>query len=126
MNYLRFLSCILLWSSVQAAFQDFVIGPEHYQGDTNLELREEAYEGEDMGDDELISFHDVQHDGIVDTDLLMKALLQHAKRFGMTLEELANLHISEDDEGMNHLGCDASPDLLSYRDRPTWRDVFFH
>jgi len=36
----------------------------------------------------MVSFQDVQHDGIVDTNLLMKAIMQHAKRLGMSLDEL--------------------------------------
>jgi len=41
-----------------------------------------------MGEDAMVSFQDVQREGIVDTNLLMKALMQHAHRLGMSLDEL--------------------------------------
>ncbi|KAH8401630.1 hypothetical protein KR009_006930 [Drosophila setifemur] len=117
MNQLIFISWILFWAGVQAAFQDFVIGPESHVGDNEMEVSEQQEE------DFLTSFHDVEHDGIVDANLLLKALMQHARRLGMSLDDLANLYMSDDDE-IGHQGCSAGQEV--YQERPSWRDVFFN
>ncbi|EDV37550.1 uncharacterized protein Dana_GF11353 [Drosophila ananassae] len=127
MNPLAFVSWILFCTGVQAAFQDFVIGPESHQTNNELELADESYFGEDAEEDTMVSFQDVEHDGIVDTGLLLKALMQQARRLGISLEDLANLHLAEEEEAMNHeLGCSAGSEIYSYRERPTWRDVLFN
>ncbi|XP_016979711.1 uncharacterized protein LOC108045050 [Drosophila rhopaloa] len=127
MNQLTFVSCLFLWSTVQAAFQDFVIGPESYEGDHELSTdRQDLFE-ENLGEDIMISLQDVQHDGIVDTNLLMKAVMQHAKRLGMSLDELANINMEgEGDESMNQLGCSSGQEVFGYQEKPTWRDVLFN
>lgn len=38
----------------------------------------------------MVSFQDVDHDGIVDTGLLLKALMQQARRMGISLEDLGD------------------------------------
>ncbi|KAH8333308.1 hypothetical protein KR074_009042 [Drosophila pseudoananassae] len=145
MNPLAFVSWILFCTAVQAAFQDFVVGPEvswsfrfyrkilfnivlqSHQSNNELELRDESYFGEDAEDDLMVSFQDLEQDGIVDTGLLLKALMQHARRLGLSLDDLANLHLAEEEEAMNHeLGCSAGPELYSYQKKPTWRDVLFN
>ncbi|XP_037717594.1 uncharacterized protein LOC119551965 [Drosophila subpulchrella] len=127
MNQLTFVSCLLLLSSTQAAFQDFVLGPEYYEGDSELVPFEHEYPDEDMGEDTMVSFQDVQREGIVDTNLLMKALMQHAHRLGMSLEELAHLNMeAEEGESMNQLGCSSGQDVIGYQEKPTWRDVLFN
>ncbi|XP_016997974.2 uncharacterized protein [Drosophila takahashii] len=128
MNQLTFVACLLLLSGSQAAFQDFVIGPEFYEGDKEVAPFGQEYpEEEDMDEDVMISFQDVQQEGIVDTNLLMKALMQHAKRLGMSLDELANLNMeSEEEDSMNQLGCPSGQDVFGYQEKPTWRDVLFN
>ncbi|XP_017068858.1 uncharacterized protein LOC108106380 [Drosophila eugracilis] len=127
MNQLTFVGCLLLWSGAQAAFQDFVIGPESYDDDNELAPFGEEYPEEEMDEDIMVSFQDVEHDGVVDTNLLMKALIQHAKRLGLSLEELANLNLeSEEEESMNQLGCPSGQSVLRYEEKPTWRDVLFN
>ncbi|EDW47851.1 uncharacterized protein LOC6609136 [Drosophila sechellia] len=126
MNQLTFVSCLLFWSGSQAAFQDFVIGPESYEGGNDVAPFGQEFSDEE-GEDIMVSFQDVQHDGIVDSNLLMKALMQHANRLGMSLDELASLNMqSEDEESMNQLGCSAGQDVFGYPEKPTWRDVLFN
>jgi len=97
-----------------------------------------------MGEDAMVSFQDVQREGIVDTNLLMKALMQHAHRLGMSLDELgkqddilyqkrekkivtAHLNMEADEEEtMNQLGCSSGQDVIGYQEKPTWRDVLFN
>nr|XP_016928437.1 uncharacterized protein LOC108009004 [Drosophila suzukii] len=127
MNQLTFFGCLLLWSGTQAAFQDFVVGPEYYEGDNGLVPFEQEYPEEDMGEDAMVSFQDVQREGVVDTNLLMKALMQHAHRLGMSLDELAHLNMEADEEeSMNQLGCSSGQDVIGYQEKPTWRDVLFN
>ncbi|XP_017132969.1 uncharacterized protein LOC108149715 [Drosophila elegans] len=127
MNQLTFVSCLLFWSTVQAAFQDFVIGPGSYEGDNELSTDRKDFYEEDMGEEIMISLQDVQHEGVVDTNLLMKALMQHAKRLGMSLDELANLNMEgEEGESINQLGCSSGQDGFGFQEKPTWRDVLFN
>ncbi|EDW91018.2 uncharacterized protein LOC6530380 [Drosophila yakuba] len=126
MNQLTFVSCLLFWSGSQAAFQDFVIGPEAYEDANDVATIGQEFL-EEMDEDLMVSFQDVQHDGIVDTNLLMKALMQHANRLGMSLEELATLNMQqEDEEAMNQPGCSTEQDVFGYPEKPTWRDVLFN
>ncbi|KAH8285217.1 hypothetical protein KR054_006381 [Drosophila jambulina] len=126
MNLLTLAVCLLLCSAIQAAFQDFVIGPESYLGDIEPPLDEEQFLNEEE-QDLMVSFQDVQRDGVVDTSLLMKALMQHANRLGMSLDELAAMNLGgEDDAFANQLGCSAGQDEFIYQERPTWRDVLFN
>ncbi|KAH8348216.1 hypothetical protein KR084_005502 [Drosophila pseudotakahashii] len=128
MNQLTFVACLWLLSGSQAAFQDFVIGPEFYEGDKEVAPFDQEYpEEEDMDEDMMISFQDVQREGIVNTDLLMKALMQHAKRLSMSLDELANLNLeAEEEDSINQLGCSSGQDVYGYQEKPTWRDVLFN
>ncbi|KAH8390318.1 hypothetical protein KR200_011953 [Drosophila serrata] len=147
MNQLSFVGCLLLCSVVvQGAFQDFVIGPESYLGDVEPPVNEDQFLDDDAEQDVMVSFQDVQRDGVVDTSLLMKALMQHANRLGMSLDELgereskeiahrnlnlnllkAGMNMGEDDEAFtNQLGCSSDEDEFNYQDRPTWRDVLFN
>ncbi|KAH8254702.1 hypothetical protein KR032_011767 [Drosophila birchii] len=129
MNQLTLLGCLLLsTAAVQAAFQDFVIGPESHLGDIEPPVDEERLSDDDAEQDLMVSFHDVQRDGVVDTNLLMKALMQHASRLGMSLDELAAMNLGEEDEDSfaNQLGCSADQDEFNYQERPTWRDVLFN
>ncbi|XP_034653019.1 uncharacterized protein LOC117891596 [Drosophila subobscura] len=137
MNQLATLAlCLLLAAVVQAAFEDFVVGPETDLADNDLDTElqqledEAAYEDED--EDLLVSFQSVERDGIVDTELLLKALMQHAQRLGLSLDELANmgdnLLEAASDQDMDTHGCNArnQEQLLDYAQRPTWRDVIFN
>lgn len=95
----------------------------------------------------MISFQDVEQDGVIDTQLLISALVQHAQRLGMSLDQLGgykalfvnhfNLHtlyikfianqaqtIESDDLLEAELGC-GSTESLSYHEQPSWYDVFF-
>ncbi|XP_020814843.1 uncharacterized protein LOC110189213 [Drosophila serrata] len=128
MNQLSFVGCLLLCSMVvQGAFQDFVIGPESYLGDVEPPINEDQFLDDDAEQDVMVSFQDVQRNGVVDTSLLMKALMQHANRLGMSLDELAGLNMGGDDEAFtNQLGCSSDEDEFNYQDRPTWRDVLFN
>ncbi|XP_043643405.1 uncharacterized protein LOC122613340 [Drosophila teissieri] len=126
MNLLTFVSCLLFWSGSQAAFQDFVIGPEAYEGASDVAPFGQEF-SEEMDEDLMVSFQDVEHDGIVDTNLLMKALMQHAERLGMSLEELASLNMQpEEEEAMNQLGCSAGQDVFGYPEKPTWRNLLLN
>ncbi|EDV56038.1 uncharacterized protein LOC6549338 [Drosophila erecta] len=126
MNQLTFVTCLLFWSGSQAAFQDFVIGPESYEDANDVVPFGQDF-SEEMDEDSMVSFQDVQHDGYVDTNLLMKALMQHAKRLGMSLEELASLNMQqEDEESVSELGCSSGQDVFGYPEKPTWRDVLFN
>ncbi|BFG04715.1 uncharacterized protein DMAD_03612 [Drosophila madeirensis] len=135
MNPLATLAlCLLLGAVVQAAFEDFVVAPETDLADNDLDTElqqledEGAYEEEDL----LVSFQSVERDGIVDTELLLKALMQHAQRLGLSLEELANMgdNLLEavSDQDVDTHGCNArnQEQLLDYAQRPTWRDVIFN
>ncbi|XP_017022303.1 uncharacterized protein [Drosophila kikkawai] len=128
MNQLIFVGCLLLCSVVQAAFQDFVIGPESYLGDIEPPVEEDQLMDEDDAEqDVMVSFQDVQRHGVVDTNLLLKALMQHANRLGMSLDELAAMNMGGDDEVYaNQLGCSPDQDEFNYQERPTWRDVLFN
>ncbi|XP_016946800.1 uncharacterized protein LOC108022424 [Drosophila biarmipes] len=127
MNHLTLVGCLLLWSGAQAAFQDFVVGPEYYEGDDEMVPLGQEYLEEDGGEDVMVSFQDAQREGAVDTNLLMKALMQHAKRLGMSLDELAQLNIeAEEEESMNQLGCSSGQDVFGHQEKPTWRDVLFN
>ncbi|SPP74742.1 uncharacterized protein LOC117592558 [Drosophila guanche] len=135
MNQLTTLAlCLLLAAVVQAAFEDFVVGPETDLADNDLDTElqqledEEAYEDEEL----LVSFQSVERDGIVDTELLLKALMQHAQRLGLSLDELANTADNQleavSDQDMDVHGCNArnGEQLLDHAQRPTWRDVIFN
>ncbi|XP_017061272.1 uncharacterized protein LOC108101446 [Drosophila ficusphila] len=126
MNQLTFVICLLLCSAAQAAFQDFVIGPESYEGENEMVSAGHELDDEVMSEEIMVSLQDVQQDGVVDTNLLMKALMQHAKRLGMSLDELANVNIeAEEDESMNQLGCSSGQEVMGYEEKPTWRDLIF-
>ncbi|KAH8245853.1 hypothetical protein KR038_005449 [Drosophila bunnanda] len=147
MNQLSLVACLLLCSAMaQGAFQDFVIGPESYLGDVEPPVDEEQVLDDDPEQDLMVSFQDVQRDVVVDTNLLMKALMQHANRLGMSLDDLgelesnqityininrsllkAGLNMGDDDEAFNsQLGCSSGQDEFNHQERPTWRDVLFN
>ncbi|TDG50247.1 hypothetical protein AWZ03_003463 [Drosophila navojoa] len=117
------ISCLLLWSNARAAFKDFVVEPgdEQFESKNDLGLGCAAEESE-----HLISFQDVEQDGVIDTQLLLSALVQHAQRLGVSLDQLANQAqtIEADDLLEAELGC-GSAGSLSYREQPSWYDVFF-
>ncbi|XP_043866823.1 uncharacterized protein LOC26528040 [Drosophila mojavensis] len=125
MNYsiVLIISCLLLWSNVRAAFKDFVVEPgdEQFESNNDFSLGCAAEESE-----HLISFQDVEQDGVIDTQLLISALVQHAQRLGMSLDQLANQAqtIESDDLLEAELGC-GSTESLSYHEQPSWYDVFF-
>ncbi|XP_030561600.1 uncharacterized protein LOC115763258 [Drosophila novamexicana] len=115
------ISCLLLGSNARAAFKDFVVEPDAEQPNNGIAL---GCPAED--EQPLISFHDVEQDGIVDTQLLLAALMQHAQRLGMNLEQLAQIQaIGEEDVLESDAGCSAA-ESLSYREQPSWYDVFFN
>ncbi|XP_064544209.1 uncharacterized protein LOC135432436 [Drosophila montana] len=117
------ISCLLLGSSARAAFKDFVVEPEAEQFEPNNDIALGCPAEEEQP---LISFHDVEQDGIVDTQLLLAALMQHAQRLGMNLEQLAQMQaIGQDDVMDSDDGCSAA-ESLSYREQPSWYDVFFN
>ncbi|EDW61384.1 uncharacterized protein [Drosophila virilis] len=120
------ISCLLLGSNAWAAFRDFVVESEAEQ-QLQLEPNNDIALGCPAEEEQpLISFHDVEQDGIVDTQLLLAALMQHAQRLGMNLEQLAQMQaIGEEDVLDSDAGCSAA-ESLSYRDQPSWYDVFFN
>ncbi|XP_022225112.2 uncharacterized protein LOC111075898 [Drosophila obscura] len=123
---------LLLWmAGVDGAFRDFVVGPEDDLEDNALQTDGLQQDPEDYHDEDvLVSFQSVEHDGLVDTELLLKALMQHAQRLGLSLDELANMRyaVEEDNEDnqldQDMLGCNARDQ--EYAQRPTWRDVLFN
>ncbi|XP_030080942.1 uncharacterized protein LOC111600774 [Drosophila hydei] len=108
------ISCLLLWNNVRAAFKDFIVEPgdEQLETNTDLSLGCAAEESE-----QLISYQDVEQDGVIDTQLLLTALMQHAQRLGMSLDQLDALLEADN-------GCGAA-ESLSQREQPSWYDVFF-
>ncbi|XP_002138339.3 uncharacterized protein [Drosophila pseudoobscura] len=138
MNQLTLVFCLLLWSEVDGAFRDFVVEPEIDSEDSELENNFQDREGA-LDENLLVSFQSVERDGIVDTQLLLKALMQHAQRLGLSLDELASMSYgeAEDEEAANQLesmsrnqdmmGCNSrDQEMFEYADRPTWRDVIFN
>ncbi|XP_030388489.1 uncharacterized protein LOC115634741 [Scaptodrosophila lebanonensis] len=130
-----FICAFILWQSVDAAFKDFVVDGEQENIDNvpnTFNAPDElcpAYIDHPDGDSSAelhVSFHDVEQDGVVNTNLLVQALMQHVRKLGLELS-----HLSEED--LNEYGANWSgderqqcyeDDELSYEaEKPGWPQV---
>ncbi|EDW02684.1 uncharacterized protein LOC6560766 [Drosophila grimshawi] len=127
------INCLLIASSVRAAIEDFMIEVEP---EANMVLGEPNNElgwgcPADVDQQPQMSLQDMEYDENVDPQLLLRALMQHAQSLGINLEQLGKYkvqsNLGEDDLFATAPEAGCSPtNSLSYREQPSWYDVFFN
>ncbi|XP_034102012.1 uncharacterized protein LOC117566579 [Drosophila albomicans] len=126
MNNLALLSicCVAACCYVEAAFEDFVVRSDSKESVHSNDL---AFGCDaDNEEHELIASEDMLVDGAADSQLLLRLLMQHAQRLGVSVEQLAKMHSMQEGEPFDsEMGCSAA-EPASYGQEPSWYDVFFN